>query len=88
MKSIAARKARNHFGESIDTAQSEPVTIEKHGRPSVVVLSVKEYDNIKLERLRAKLVKGKEQARQGMFSEMTADDIIREGVKRLDAKKV
>jgi len=88
MKSIAAREARNNFGELMDTAQSEPITIEKHGRPSVVVLSAKEYDKIKLERLRAGLAEGKEQASQGMFSEMTADDIIKEGMERLNAKKV
>ena len=72
----------------METAQREPITIEKHGRPSVVVMSATEYDNIKLERLRARLVKGKEQARQGMFSEKTADDIIRDGMERLNGKNV
>lgn len=88
MKSIAAREARNNFGELMDSAQREPITIKKHGHPSVVVLSAKEYDQIKLERLRAKLAEGEEQAKQGMFSEKTADDIIREGMERLNAKNV
>lgn len=43
MKTISARDAKNGFGLLIDTALVEPVTIEKHGRPVVVVLSVEEY---------------------------------------------
>ncbi len=86
---MISREARNDFGELMDTTQREPITIEKHGRPSVVEISATEteYDAIKLERLRARLAIGAEQARQGMFSEMTADDIIREGMERLHAKK-
>jgi prevent-host-death family protein len=43
MKSMSAKDAKNEFGRLIDTARAEPVTIEKHGRPVVVVLSVEEY---------------------------------------------
>lgn len=88
MKSIAAREARNNFGELMDTAQREPITIEKHGRPSVVVMSTTEYDQIKLERLRARLAIGEEQANRGEFSDCTAEDIIREGKEILNAKKL
>jgi prevent-host-death family protein len=49
VKAMAAGKAKNSFGLLIDTARSEPVTIEKHGRPVAVLLSVEEY-----ERLRAR----------------------------------
>jgi prevent-host-death family protein len=31
----------------IDTARAEPVTIEKHGRPVAVMLSVEEYERLK-----------------------------------------
>ena len=47
MKSIAARDAKNGFGHLIDLARAEPVTIEKHGRPVVVVLSVEEFERLK-----------------------------------------
>lgn len=30
----------------MDTARAEPVTIQKHGRPFVVVLSVEEYERL------------------------------------------
>jgi prevent-host-death family protein len=31
MKAIAAKEAKNNFGEMLDTVQREPLTIEKHG---------------------------------------------------------
>lgn len=46
MKSVSAKDAKNEFGRLIDTARAEPVTIEKHGRPVVVVLSVEEYQRL------------------------------------------
>lgn len=55
MKSMSAKDAKNGFGLLIDTALVEPVTIEKHGRPVVVVLSVDEY-----RRLQAQESKGLE----------------------------
>ena len=39
MKSIAAKEAKVHFGELIDSAQREPVSIEKYGRPVAVIMS-------------------------------------------------
>ena len=46
MKTMSARDAKNGFGLLLDTARAEPVTIEKHGRPVVVVLAVEEYERI------------------------------------------
>lgn len=51
MKTLSARDAKNGFGNLIDTARQQPVLIEKHGRPVVVVLSVEEYDRITNEEL-------------------------------------
>jgi prevent-host-death family protein len=42
MKVMSAGKAKNGFGLLIDTARAEPVTIQKHGRPVAVVLSVED----------------------------------------------
>jgi prevent-host-death family protein len=41
---MSARDAKYSFGRLIDLAGSEPVIVEKHGRPVVVVLSVEEYE--------------------------------------------
>ncbi len=65
MKAMTAKDAKNHFGELMDTVQREPVTIEKHGRPVAVVISETEYEEMKLERLRAMLAVGELQLDRG-----------------------
>ena len=47
MKAMSARDAKHQFGRLIDTARAEPVVIEKHGRPVVVVLAVEEFERLK-----------------------------------------
>lgn len=47
MKSMSAKDAKNGFGLLLDTALGQPVTIEKHGRAVVVVLSVEEFKRLK-----------------------------------------
>ena len=61
MKAIAAKDAKNNFGEMLDRVQREPLSIEKHGRAVAVVMSAQEYQQMKLERLRAKLAVGEGQ---------------------------
>ena len=46
MKTMSAKEAKNGFGLLLDTARAEPVTIEKHGRPVVVVLSTEAYEHL------------------------------------------
>lgn len=43
MKSFTALEAKNRFGQVIDAAQREPVTVTRQGRPSVVIVSAEEY---------------------------------------------
>lgn len=50
MKSMSAKDAKNAFGLLLDTARAEPVTIEKHGRAVVVVLSVEEFERLSATR--------------------------------------
>ncbi|TKT75701.1 type II toxin-antitoxin system Phd/YefM family antitoxin [Aquamicrobium sp. LC103] len=40
MKSMSAAEAKNGFGLLIDTARQEPVKIEKHDRPVVVMMGL------------------------------------------------
>ena len=54
MKSMSAKEAKNGFGLLLDTARAEPVTIEKHGRPVVVVISTEEYERLLSRSSRAK----------------------------------
>jgi len=69
MIAIAAKEAKEHFGELMDTVQREPVTIKKHGRAVAVVISQNEYDKIKLERLKAALAIGEEQLDRGEYAD-------------------
>lgn len=80
MQTMAAKEAKTHFGELIDKAQREPVSIEKYGRPVAVIMSSEEYKQIKLERLRARLAIGELQLDRGegtdgrtFFKELRAD---------------
>jgi len=43
MKIFTALEAKNRFGQVIDAAQREPVTVTRQGRPSIVILSAEEY---------------------------------------------
>ena len=46
METIAATEASNRFGQLLDLALQEPVTIEKKGRQVAVILSVEEYNRM------------------------------------------
>lgn len=46
MKTMSARDAKNSFGLLLDQARAEPVRVEKHGRPVVIVLSVEEFQRL------------------------------------------
>ena len=43
---LKSSDAQNRFGVLLDTAQREPVTIMKHGRPIAVLLSKQEYERL------------------------------------------
>lgn len=46
MQAMSAKDAKNNFGLLLDRARAEPVQVEKHGRPVVVVLSVEEFQRL------------------------------------------
>lgn len=78
MKSIAAKDAKNHFGEMLDTVQREPLIIEKHGQAVAVVMSAQDYQQMKLERLRAKLAVGEAQLDEGEYADYSLKGLIDE----------
>ncbi|MCB1742054.1 MAG: type II toxin-antitoxin system Phd/YefM family antitoxin [Gammaproteobacteria bacterium] len=47
MKTISAIEAKNRFGQLLEAAQREPVTVTKQGRPAAVVLSVEDYERMR-----------------------------------------
>jgi len=48
MKTMSAREAKNAFGLLIDSAIADPVVIERHGRPIVVVVSYEEFERMRI----------------------------------------
>lgn len=47
MKTLSANEAKQSLGRVLDSAQREPVIIQKHNRPTAVVMSVEEYDRLR-----------------------------------------
>ncbi len=75
MKTFSAKDAKQHFGELMDTVQREPVSIEKHGRPVAVMISEVEYEEMKLERLRAMVGVGIAEADRGEFADYSLEKL-------------
>ncbi len=51
MKIVAAKEAKNRFGQLIDDAQRGPVMIEKNGRPFAVVQSFADFEEAQRHKL-------------------------------------
>lgn len=86
MKKITSSTAQNNFGELLDTAQREPVTIEKRGRPVAVIVSMAEYqasEALKLEALQRDLQVGIDQIDAGQLIDgnQVFDELLNEVVK-------
>ena len=47
MQEIAAREAKNRFGELLDAAQRAPVRVTRKGRPVGIVMSMQQYDRLR-----------------------------------------
>ena len=72
MKTMPAAEAKTNFGALLDTAQREPVTISKKGRPVAVMMSIQDYEahaTLKRNMLRAELQKGLKQLDRGKSTE-------------------
>lgn len=61
MQTFSANDAKQNFGEVLDAALRAPVSITKHGRPSVVITSEEDYRELQQvvhEYLKAEVKKG------------------------------
>ncbi len=87
MTTIASTQAQKSFGKLLDTAQREPVTIQKKGRSVAVLVSKNEYDDlqrIKFEKLKADIAIGIEQLSRG---ETVPGDQVFDGLEKLSLLK-
>ncbi|RJT27802.1 type II toxin-antitoxin system Phd/YefM family antitoxin [Buttiauxella izardii] len=84
MISFTANQAKTQFGEMMAKAQREPVSITKNGKPSVVVMSIADYEAIeelKLQCLRDKLARSVAQIESGNLRD--GDEVFDELLKDL-----
>lgn len=80
MRTMAAKDAKNHFGELLLEAQKAPVTIEKNGKPVAVLLSYADHEEIerlKLDWLKAALDEAHAAGERGEERELT-DELVDE----------
>ncbi len=71
MEVLNASDAKREFGELILKAQNAPVGINKNGKPVAVVVSAKEYEQLKTLQqlaLKAEIEAGLEDIKQGKVS--------------------
>ncbi len=90
MQEFAATEAKDKWGLISDTALREPVTITRHGRPSLIVTSIQDYQalqRLKYRQLKADIQEGLDDLEQGRVSTKSVDDLIAEGKERLKAVK-
>ena len=90
MQEFASTEAKDKWGLITDTALREPVTITRHGRPSLIVTSVQDYQalqRLKYNQLKADIREGLDDLEQGRVSTKSVDDLIFEGKERLKTVK-
>ena len=75
MRTISAIDAKNRFGQLLDAAQREPVTVTKKGRPAAVMLSVEDYERIR-GAARRRLLGTIEQTQQDAAAAGMTEDVL------------
>jgi prevent-host-death family protein len=85
METITANDAKQNFGRIMDLALQAPVSVTKHGRPSVVITSEATFQELlafKREHLKAEVNKGFEGLDRGDVSPRTAEEIAESVLER------
>lgn len=77
MVKISATDAKNHFGDLIDRTRVGPVTIEKQGRPTAIVLSPEEYARLESIEDMFWALKGELAEKSGFISVADSEDLLK-----------
>jgi prevent-host-death family protein len=92
MKTVTAKDAKNRFGQLIDDAQRQPVTVEKNGRPFVVVQSFEDFQmaqKLKMTSLRAAIDEARTEYAEGRgvpFDQAAVEKIAATGRQKLSER--
>jgi prevent-host-death family protein len=89
MKTMTSAEAQNSFGKLIDLAQRETVSITRHGRPAVFVVSPQDMDELldvrcrrseavaDLEAWRSRAEASTSAAQKAAAAALTNEDLVR-----------
>jgi len=86
LKTMPASEAKNKFGLLMDTVQHEAVAISKQGRTTAIMLPVhqyEEYEQLKLEKLKAHVREGARQADNGQTVAVNSKEELHQLLKNL-----
>jgi antitoxin Phd len=75
-KKVSAKQAKDHFGELIDTAQSQPVEIQRKGRSVAVVVSLDEYKRLEALEEGWWASAAQNALKEGMFGQKESENIL------------
>ncbi|MCX6345085.1 MAG: type II toxin-antitoxin system Phd/YefM family antitoxin [Armatimonadetes bacterium] len=73
---LTSKQAKEKFGTLVDTARREPVTITKHNRPTVVVISSERYAELEALEDELWLAKAKDAEQKGYLSTEESEAVI------------
>jgi prevent-host-death family protein len=86
MISVTSAEAQNRFGQLLDMARREPVTVTRHGRPAAFIVSPQDMEELLDARVkRGKAVEAMEDwtARAGSLAKPAASALTDDEVNRL-----
>ena len=78
MVTLTSKQAKDQFGVLVDTARREPVTITKHNRPAVVVVSSERYAELEAIEDSMLLSKAREAEKRGFLTVEETAEFLRE----------
>ncbi len=82
MTTVKATYAKQNFGACVASAATQPVVIEKSGRPAVVMISYEEFQRLKELDDLMWLQRAREAAQGGYLSAEESDDFMAKRLQR------
>lgn len=67
MDTYSSTDAKREFGEVLMKSQRAPVSVTRNGKPVAVIVSDTDYQQLKLQALRAALIEGEESGEAGLM---------------------
>ncbi len=76
MVTMTSKEAKEKFGTLVDTARREPVTITRHNRSSVVVISAERFEELEAVEDRKWVARARRAEKKGYLGTEESEAII------------